>query len=82
MLSLPIWCKKWAESKVVSALTLEPHKSLMHHDIQKIISYHNFYLFFPILEIVLYPICKWKEFRLFQLFTIFDISLKKLQLGD
>ena len=31
----------------------------MHHDIQKIISYHNFYLFFPI--------CKKKEFKLFQL---------------
>ena len=37
----------------------------MHHDIQKIISYHDFYLFFPI--------CKWKEFELFQLLE----SLKK-----
>ena len=37
----------------------------MHHNIQKIISYHNFYLFFPI--------CKWKEFKLFQLLE----SLKK-----
>ena len=35
----------------------------MHHDIQKIISYHNFYLFFPI--------CKWKEFKLFQLLESF-----------
>ena len=35
----------------------------MHHDIQKIISYHNFYLFFPI--------CKWKEFKLFQLLENF-----------
>ena len=35
----------------------------MHHDIQKIISYHNFYLFFPI--------CKWKEFELFQLLESF-----------
>ena len=24
------------------------HKSLTHHDIQKVFSYHNFYLFFPI----------------------------------
>ena len=40
-----------------------PHKSLMHHDIQKIISYHNFYLFFPI--------CKTKEFKLFQLLENF-----------
>ena len=40
-----------------------PRKSLMHHDIQKIISYHNFYLFFPI--------CKWKEFKLFQLLESF-----------
>ena len=40
-----------------------PHKSLMHHDIQKIISYHNFYLFFPI--------CKRKEFKLFQLLESF-----------
>ena len=38
-------------------------KSLMHHDIQKIISYHNFYL--------LFPICKWKEFELFQLLESF-----------
>ena len=45
----------------------------MHHDIQKMISYHNFYLFFPI--------CKWKKFRLFQLLTVFDISLKKVWLG-
>ena len=35
----------------------------MHHDIQKIISYHNFYLFFPI--------CMWKEFKLFQLLERF-----------
>ena len=28
---------------------------MTHHDIQKVISYHNFYLFFPI--------CKWKEFK-------------------
>ena len=31
----------------------------MHHDIKKSIFYHNFYLFFPI--------CKRKEFILFQL---------------
>ena len=36
---------------------------LMHHDIQKIISYQNFYLFFPIYM--------WKEFKLFQLLEIF-----------
>ena len=35
----------------------------MHHDIKKIISYHNFYLFFPI--------CKRKEFKLFQLLEFF-----------
>ena len=35
----------------------------MHHDIQKLTSYHNFYLFFPI--------CKWKEFKLFQLLESF-----------
>ena len=35
----------------------------MHHDIQKNISYHNFYLFFPI--------CKIKEFKLFQLLESF-----------
>ena len=40
-----------------------PHRSLMHHDIQKNISYHNFYLFFPI--------CKRKEFKLFQLLESF-----------
>ena len=40
-----------------------PRKSLMHHDIQKIISYHNFYSFFPI--------CKRKEFKLFQLLESF-----------
>ena len=40
-----------------------PRKSFMHHDIQKIISYHNFYLFFRI--------CKWKEFKLFQLLESF-----------
>ena len=40
-----------------------PRKSLMHHDIQKIISYHDFYLFFPI--------CKRKEFELFQLLESF-----------
>ena len=40
-----------------------PRKSLMHHDIQEIISYHDFYLFFPI--------CKWKEFKLFQLLESF-----------
>ena len=44
-------------------ITLVPYKSLMHHDIQKNISYHNFYLFFPI--------CKWKEFKLFQLLENF-----------
>jgi hypothetical protein len=31
----------------------------MNHDGQKIILYHNFHLFFPI--------CDWKEFRIFQL---------------
>ena len=35
----------------------------MHHDIQKVFSYHNFYLFFPI--------CKRKEFELFQLLESF-----------
>ena len=35
----------------------------MHHDSQKIIFYHNFYL--------LFPICKRKEFKLFQLLEIF-----------
>ena len=40
-----------------------PRKSLMHHDIQKNTSYHNFYLFFPI--------CKRKEFKLFQLLENF-----------
>ena len=37
----------------------------MHHDIQKVkvFSYHNFYLFFPI--------CKSKEFKLFQLLESF-----------
>ena len=35
----------------------------MHHDIQKLISYHNFFLFFAI--------CKWKEFKLFQLLESF-----------
>ena len=35
----------------------------MHHDIQKIISYYIFYLFFPI--------CKWKEFESFQLLENF-----------
>ena len=29
-------------------ITLVPHKSLMHHDSQIIILYHNFHLFFPI----------------------------------
>jgi hypothetical protein len=33
-----------------------PRKSLMHHDIQKIICYHDLYIFFPI--------CKEKEFKL------------------
>ena len=36
-----------------------PHKSLMHHDSQKNIFCHNFYLFFPI--------CNRKEFKLLQL---------------
>ena len=36
----------------------------MHHDIQKVFSYHNFYLFFPI--------CKRKEFELFQLLENFE----------
>ena len=40
-----------------------PRKSLMHHDIQKIISYHNFYSFFPL--------CKREEFKLFQLLESF-----------
>ena len=44
-------------------ITLVPGKSLMHYDIQKIISCHNFYLFFPI--------WKWKEFKLFQLLESF-----------
>ena len=40
-----------------------PHKSLIHHDIQKVFSYHTFYLFFPIR--------KRKEFKLFQLLESF-----------
>ena len=44
-------------------ITLVPRKSLMHNDIQKVFSYHNFYLFFPI--------CKRKEFKLFQLLESF-----------
>ena len=35
----------------------------MHHDIQKVFAYHNSYLFFPI--------CKRKEFKLFQLLGSF-----------
>ena len=35
----------------------------MHHDIQKVFSYHNFYLFFPR--------CKRKGFKLFQLLELF-----------
>ena len=35
----------------------------MHHDSQKNIFYHNFYLFFPI--------CRRKEFKLFQLLENF-----------
>ena len=35
----------------------------MRHDIQKIISYYNLYLFFPI--------CRRKEFKLFQLLESF-----------
>ena len=35
----------------------------MHHDIQKFIFYHNFYLIFPI--------CRRKEFKLFQLLESF-----------
>ena len=50
-----------------------PHKSLMDHDSQKNNFYHNFYLFFPI--------CKRKEFKLFQLLTNFDILLKKDTIG-
>ena len=42
----------------------------MHHDIQKIISYHNFHLFFPI--------CKRKEFKLFQLLESFKKNKKSL----
>ena len=33
---------------ITAYITLVPDKSLMHHDIQKNISYHNLYLFFPI----------------------------------
>ena len=32
----------------ISESNLVPHKSLMHHDIQKCIFYHTFHLFFPI----------------------------------
>ena len=69
----PLWRRKTAHFSTYQYITLVPHKSLMHHDIKQIISYHNFYLFFPI--------CKWKEFKLFQLLTIFDISLKNVRLG-
>ena len=48
---------------VHNSITLVPHKSLMHHDIQKVSSSHNFYLFFPI--------CNRKEFKLFQLLESF-----------
>ena len=44
-------------------ISLVPHKSLMDHDSQKIIFYHNFYLFFQV--------CKRKEFKLFQLLENF-----------
>ena len=40
-----------------------PHEYLMDHDSKKNIFYHNFYLFFPI--------CKRKEFKLFQLLESF-----------
>ena len=72
-----IWEVRLGLERVVSVhdstyyITLVPCKSLMHHDIQKIISYHNF--FFQYVR---------KEIKLFQLLTIFDISLKKLLLGD
>jgi hypothetical protein len=39
---------------------------------QKKKNYHNFHLFFPV--------CKRKEFELFQLLTIFNILLKTIQL--
>ena len=39
----------------------------MHHDIKKVFSYHNFYLFFPI--------CKRKEFKIFQLLESFKVHL-------
>ena len=49
---LDLGCMTGGLERVVSVhkqyITLVPCKSLMHHDIQKIISYHNFYLFFPI----------------------------------
>ena len=44
-------------------ITLVPHKSLINHDSQKNIFYHIFYL--------LVPICKRKEFKLFQLLENF-----------
>ena len=57
------WVIRKSSFSTKQYITLEPRKSLVHHDIQKIISYHNLYLFFPI--------CKWKEFKLFQLVESF-----------
>ena len=45
---------------------MEPHKSLMHHDIQKFIFYHNFHLFLPI--------CDRKDFEKISLLSKLQIS--------
>ena len=53
----------WEDRSITTVHNFGACKSLMHHDIQKLISYHNLYLFFPI--------CKWKELKLFQLLESF-----------
>ena len=63
------WVFRKSSFSTYQYITLVPRKSLMHHDIQKNISYHNFYLFFLI--------CKWKEFELFQILENFK---KKIML--
>ena len=47
-------------------IPLVPHKSLMHHDSQKIIFCDNFYL--------LFPICDRKDFEIFSLLRKLQIS--------
>ena len=53
---LPLWRLKTGHFTTYQYITLVPHKSLMDHDSQKNICYHNFYLCFPI--------CKRKTFEL------------------